>query len=201
MSGAFPTTVALADMTITSLEPTQVSVTHSLKRQVRRRGGQRWGLRGSYAPLTRAQAAELFAFSVKQRGQFETFTIVPPTVSTPMGVATGTPLINGAHVAGDTTIATDGWTNSTADILKAGDYIKFAGHDKVYMVTADAISSSSGGAVTVSIHPALMSALANNEGITVSNVPFTVAFASDQQDVSEAASGTFGFSISLVEVA
>jgi len=199
MSGAYPTTVALADMTITSLEPTQVSVSHSLKRQVRTRGGQRWAIRGSYAPLTRVQAAELFAFSVKQKGQFETFTIVPPTVSTPMGVATGTPLVNGAHVAGDTTIATDGWTTSTTDILKAGDFLKFAGHDKVYMLTADA-TSSGGGAVTVSIHPALMSALANNEGITVSSVPFTVAFASDQQDVSEAASGTFGFSISLVEV-
>mgnify|MGYP003633260599 CR=1 FL=1 len=199
MSGAFPTTVALASMTITSVEPTSVSATHSLKRQVRSRGGQRWGLRGSYAPLTRGQAAELFAFSVKQKGQFETFTIVPPTVSTPMGVATGTPLVNGAHVAGDTTIATDGWTVSTTGIMKAGDYIKF-GHDKVYMVVADA-ASSSGGVSTLTIHPALMSALANDESITVSNVPFTVAFASDQQDVSEAASGTFGFSVSLVEVA
>jgi hypothetical protein len=199
MSGAFPTTVALADMTITSVEPTAVSATHSLKRQVRRRGAQRWALRGSYAPLTRAQAAELFAFSVGQKGQFETFTIVPPTVSTPMGVATGTPLVNGAHVAGDTTIAVNGWTSSTTGILKAGDYIKF-GHDKVYMLIADA-SSDGAGAATLSIHPALMTALGDNETVTVSNVPFTVAFAGDQQDVSEAASGTFGFSISLVEVA
>jgi hypothetical protein len=191
--------VALASMTITSLEPTSVSSTHSLKRQVRSRGGQRWGLRGSYAPLTRAHAAELFAFSVKQKGQFETFTIVPPTVSTPMGVATGSPLVVGAHVAGVTAISTDGWTNSTADIMKVGDYIKF-GHDKVYMVVADS-TSDAGGTTTLTIHPALMSALANDESITVSSVPFTVAFASDQQDVSEAASGTFGFSISLVEVA
>ena len=199
MSGAFPTTVALASMTITSVEPTSVSATHSLKRQVRSRGGQRWGLRGSYAPLTRAEAAELFAFSVKQKGQFETFTIVPPTVSTPMGVATGTPQAYGAHVAGDTTITTDGWTISTTGIMKAGDYIKF-GHDKVYMVVADAVSNT-GGVATLTIHPALMSALVDHESATVSNVPFTVAFASDQQDVSEAASGTFGFSISLVEVA
>jgi len=199
MSGAFPTTVALASMTITSVEPTSVSATHSLKRQVRSRGGQRWGLRGSYAPLTRAQAAELFAFSVKQKGQFETFTIVPPTVETPMGVATGTPLVDGVHAAGDTTIVTNGWTTSTTDIMKVGDYLKF-GHDKVYMVVSNATSSST-GATTLTIHPALMTALANDEVITVSSVPFTVAFASDQQDISEAASGTFGFSISLVEVA
>ena len=199
MSGAFPTTVALASMTITSVEPTSVSSSHSLKRQVRSRGGQRWGLRGSYAPLTRGQAAELFAFSVKQKGQFETFSIVPPTVSTPMGVATGTPLVKRAHAAGDTTITTNGWTVSTTEIMKAGDYIKF-GHDKVYMVVADSTSDAA-GATTLTIHPALMSALANYETITVSMVPFTVAFASDQQDVSAAASGTFGFSISLVEVA
>lgn len=199
MSGVFPTTVALASMTITSVEPTLVSATHSLKRQVRSRGGQRWGLRGSYAPLTRAQAAELFAFSVKQGGQFETFTIIPPTVSTPMGAATGSPMVNGAHAAGDSTIVTNGWTSSITDIMKVGDYLKFA-HDKVYMVVADSTSGST-GAATLTIHPALMAALSNDEPIIVENVPFTVAFASDQQDVSEAASGTFGFSVSLVEVA
>ena len=108
-------------------------------------------------------------------------------------------MVNGVHAAGDTTIVTNGWTNSITDIMKVGDYLKFA-HDKVYMVVADSTSGST-GAATLTIHPALMAALSNDEPIIVENVPFTVAFASDQQDVSEAASGTFGFSISLVEVA
>ncbi len=110
----FPTTVALADMTITSMEPTQVSITHSLKRQVRSRGGQRWAIKGSYAPLDREQAAELYAFGVAQRGQYQTFTIVPPTVSAPLGSANGTPLVDGVHSAGATSISVDGWSASRA---------------------------------------------------------------------------------------
>jgi hypothetical protein len=54
-----------------------------------------------------------------------------------VGVATGTPLVNGANqnvtyanAVGSNwsqTIITDGWTNSTANILRAGDVITFAG--------------------------------------------------------------------------
>jgi len=194
----FPTTVALADMTITSMEPTQVSITHSLKRQVRSRGGQRWAIKGSYAPLDRTQAAELYAFGVAQRGQYQTFTIVPPTVSAPLGSANGTPLVDGVHSAGATSISVDGWSASQTAALKPGDYIKFT-HDKVYMVTST-VASNSAGDSTVDIHPALTTALANNDAVTVHNVPFTVAFASDQRDLSAVAMGTFGYEISLVEV-
>ena len=38
----YPTTLEASRITITSISPTLVSLTHSLKRQVRRRGGQRW---------------------------------------------------------------------------------------------------------------------------------------------------------------
>ena len=194
----FPTTVALADMTITSLEPTQVSTTHSLKRQVRSRGGQRWAIRGNYAPLDRTQAAELYAFGVAQRGQFGTFTIVPPAISTPLGSANGTPLVTGNHSAGETAIDVDGWTANQSSALKPGDYIKFT-HDKVYLVT-NTVASNYAGVSIVNIHPALTTALANNDAVTVHNVPFTVAFASDQRDLSAVAAGTFGYEISLVEV-
>jgi hypothetical protein len=76
MSGSYPTTPVPKSITITGISPALVSVTHSLRRQVRSRGGQRWKIEADYAPLTRAAFAPLFAFANAQRGQYETFTYV-----------------------------------------------------------------------------------------------------------------------------
>ena len=54
-------------------------------------------------------------------------------------------------MAGDSTITVDGLTGS----LKAGDFIKFASHDKVYSVVDD-------GSTSLVIEPVLQAAIANN---------------------------------------
>ncbi|MDY7002151.1 MAG: hypothetical protein SVS15_10280, partial [Thermodesulfobacteriota bacterium] len=137
MSGTFPTSPALAGLKITSNTPTFVSTAHSLKRQVRSRGGHRWLIEGEYPPMTRDEFAPVYAFAVAQRGQYETFTFVLPGLKTPQGSIPGTPVVDGADQTGRS-IDTKGWTASQSGILKAGDYIKFNGHAKVYMVTQDA---------------------------------------------------------------
>ena len=53
MSGTFPTSPAASSVNIMSIEPTLVSVTQNLKRQVRRRGGQRWLIEVQFPPMTR----------------------------------------------------------------------------------------------------------------------------------------------------
>ena len=64
--------------------------------------------------------------------------------------------------------------------FKAGDFIKFASHNKVYMVVSDVTSSSN--AATVTIEPPLTTALADNSVITYDNVPFTVHLTNDVQE-------------------
>ena len=198
MSGTFPTSPVPADIKVSSFTPTLVSQTQSLKRQVRRRGGQRWAFEVNFPPMTRAEFAPIYAFCLAQRGQYETFTFVPPVVSDPQGTATGTPLANGAHSAGDNTIVTDGWSNSIT-ALKAGDFLKFSGHNKVYMVTADATSDGSGNS-TLTVEPPLLAAVADNEAITVSDVPFTVALTTDTQEYSAGPPNVYEFNLSLIEV-
>jgi hypothetical protein len=198
MSGTFPTSPVPADIKVSSFTPTLVSQTQSLKRQVRRRGGQRWSFDVNFPPMTRSEFAPVYAFCIAQRGQYETFTFVPPVVSVPQGTATGTPLVNTAHTVGDTTIATDGWTTST-QILKAGDFIKFANHSKVYMVVSDC-SSDGTGAATLVIEPPLMAALSDNEAITANDVPFRVALTTDAQEYSAGPPNLYEFSIGLIEV-
>jgi len=95
-----------------------------------------------------------------------------------VGVATGTPLVNGAdqNVTYDTakdtwtqSLVTDGWTNSTTGILLAGDVFTIAGVFMVnpktrattgilqqFTVIADADSGASTGPATLTISPPII---------------------------------------------
>lgn len=95
-----------------------------------------------------------------------------------VGVATGTPLVNGASqnttyaLAKNTwsqTLETDGWTNSTTGILKAGDTFTIAGVNSVhpgtkdstgrlqtFTVLADADSGASTGPADLTISPPII---------------------------------------------
>jgi hypothetical protein len=115
-----------------------------------------------------------------------------------VGVATGTPLVNGGsqnvtYAASKATwtqsLVTDGWTNSTTGILKAGDIITIANVFAVnpidgatlpflrqFTVTADANSGASTGPATLTISPPIITsgayktcsaAPADNAAITV----------------------------------
>lgn len=169
---------------ITSWSPTLLSRAHSLKTQRRKRGGgvQRWRLSFGYGTMERDTYADLWAFLNSQAGQYGTLTLTLPTGIFPRGTWGGTPLVNGAHSAGATSITTDGHTISITGAGKRGDFVKFGGHSKVYQLTADFNSNGSGQA-TMAIFPALLAALADNDTITVSSVPFTCILASDMQDL------------------
>jgi hypothetical protein len=191
MSGSFPTTPKPSSIKITGINPTLVSLTHSLKRQARNRGGQRWTIDASYPPLNRTDFAPVWAFAQSQQGQYGTFTYIPEVYGNTSGSATGTLLVNNAsgYSAGDSSITVDGLTGT----LKAGDFIKFSGHDKVYMLTADATT-------TLTIEPVLTNALVDDEAVTYNSVPFTMAFANDKQEMSATEKGFVTYGIKLIEV-
>jgi len=199
MSGTFPTSPAPSSVEIQSIEPNLVSVAQNLQRQVRTRGGQRWVLKVSYAPLTRAEFAPIYAFAMAQRGQFETFTFTPPVISVSQGITSQNPVVNGALALGVSSASIDGLSASTNGIIKAGDFFKFSGHNKVYMATAD-MNSASNSTATLAFAPNLLNAVADNETITFASVPFVCSFVSDITTFSTNTSATFSLSFELVEI-
>ena len=197
MSGTFPTSPAFQSLAVSSFQSTFVSRSISGRRQARQIGGQYWIMRASFPPMTRAQFAPIHAFVMAQRGRYESFTLTPPVISTGLGSPAGTPLVNGADQTGRS-VVTDGWNNAIT-IFKAGDYLKFANHDKVYTVSAD-VSSSGAGAATIAIEPALITSPANDSAITYSSVPFTVALRSGVQEFVTGTTGLFQYEIDFEEV-
>ena len=176
-----PTTVGIAKYTLLPENTNIYSTEASNGRGFRRNGGGHiWNLSVYWPELTRDERAELMNFFNKQRGIFDSFQVGFPDDKTARGVATGTPLVNGAHAAGLTAIVTDGWTVSQTGILKEDDLKTFAGQNKLYRCSADANSDASGNA-TINIEPPLYKALTNNEVIDVTDAKLTVTLISEPE--------------------
>ena len=182
MAGAFPISSAgFSTLGIRSIQNTIISKSQSGKKLARQIDGQRFAFTAQIITGKRSDIyGELMAFIIKQRSQKENVTIIPPEIEDARGVETGTLAVNGSHTVGDTTIAIDGFAADSANRLRSGDFIKFNGHTKVYMVVADVTSSS--GAATVTIEPPLTTALSDDETVSYDNVPFTVHLTNDVQE-------------------
>ena len=182
MSGAFPISNAkFGTFGIKSIQNTIISKTVSGKKLARQIDNQRFAFTVQIVTAKRSDVyGELMAFIMKQRSGKENFTIIPPEIEDARGNETNTVLVNGSHAVGDTTIAMDGHHNDNPHAFKAGDFIKFASHSKVYMVVADVQASSN--ASTVTIEPPLIATVADDSVVTYDNVPFTVYLTNDIQE-------------------
>jgi hypothetical protein len=199
MSGTFPSSPAPRDVAISSNQNTIVTTTASGRRQARQIDGQKFRLRIRFPVMTRAEFAPINAFIMKQRSQMESFQYVPPTIDDSLGVASGVISVNGSVSAGATSCSIDGMANSTSGIFKAGDYFRFTGQNKVYMVVAD-VNSNGSGAGTLTFEPPLRANVSDNTVLIYSNVDFTVGLTGDIQEFTIGTENYFQYEVDLIEV-
>lgn len=139
------------------------------EQQVQVHQGQWWEAIVELPRMTRAQGQAWIAFLVQLNGLEGTFLLTPPGQGTPLGVATGTPQVNGGSQTGNT-LATKGWTTGVTDIMKAGDYFQLGSGSsaKLHMNLTDQDSDGSGNA-TLDIWPNLRSSPNDSDTIVVSD--------------------------------
>jgi hypothetical protein len=135
------------------------------QQQVYRHQGMAWRAEITLPIMDRATADPWRAFLLALGGRFGTFTMGDPSAPAPRGVGTGAPLVNGAAQTGQSLI-TDGWTISTANILRAGDYVQLGSY--LYLNIND-VSSNASGQATLDIWPRLRASPADNAAIVVNN--------------------------------
>ena len=193
MSGTYPTTPEFSSIGFSSEQKTITSTTDSGKMFAVQIDGQRFKFSASYPPMNRSEFSPVIAFVMKQRSQKETFQIALPDLKNAKGDVSGTVLVNGSHSAGDTTIDVDGMTGT----LKAGDFVKFVGDTKVYMVVSDATAVA--GAATLTIEPPLRSALSNDNSVTYDGVEFTVRLTNDIQQFNTGDLDLYRFEVDFIE--
>ena len=203
MSGTFPLQAGFTTTNFSSQTTSRVTVSVSGKTQRIKTGQQFFTFKLKSPKMTRLQVDADFSFIAAQDGQVESFTIVPPVISSTKGTASGTVTVVNATssapvlslAAGSKNVGVSGGSGT----LKKGDLIKFSNHDKVYMLTEDA--NLDGSTVDqLSFYPPLTTALTGGgQTITYNSVPFKVYLNSDTATFSTSADGLHQYEISVNE--
>lgn len=130
--------------------------------------GQQWQWDVSLPPMERAVAEAWVTLQLRCDGPATQFLYGPPQLLSARGIATGTPVIDGAGQIRAKTITTRGWTPSTANILRDGDYIQIGSDEtaRLHRVLGDVTSDVSGDA-TLEIWPVPTRDLVDGESIIV----------------------------------
>lgn len=115
--------------------------------------------------MSRADAEAWTCFLLKLNGPYGTFLLGDPSAKTPQGSPSGSPQVDGDNPAGKI-LPTKGWTPSTSNLLKAGDYIQIENH--LYKNLTDVTSDGSGNA-NLDIWPRLKDGYADGTSIVTSN--------------------------------
>lgn len=162
--------------------------------------GEMWQIDGQLPPMARANAEKWITFLTALRGASGTFYLGDPAGKTPQGVATGTPLVNGANAAGSKVLNTKGWTTGVTGILKAGDYLQIGTGtaQRLYKVLNDA-NSDGGGLATLDIFPRLREALADGAAITTSNCKGVFRLATNTREWSISVAKIYGLQFKAIE--
>ena len=203
MSGTFPLQAGFRTTNFSSQTTSRVTVSVSGKTQRIKTGQQFFTFKLKSPKMTRLQVDADFSFIAAQDGQVESFTIVPPVISSSKGTASGTVTVVNATssapvlslAAGSKNVGVSGGSGT----LKKGDLIKFSNHDKVYMLTEDA--NLDGSTVDqISFYPPLTTALTGGgQTITYNSVPFKVYLNSDTATFSTSTDGLHQYEISVNE--
>lgn len=203
MAGTFTVSAGYKTVDFQSNTNTRVTTSVSGVTQRVQTGGQSFSFKLKSPALTRAQAMADYSFFMSQLGQAESFTVIPPVISSSRGTASGTiTVVNTSSTtptlslaAGSKTIPVSGGSGT----LLKGDLVKFSNHNKVYMVTEDC--NLDGSSVDqLNISPGLTTALTGGgQTITYDNVPFTVYLDTDVVKYITQADGTFVYEVVLNE--
>ncbi|MCQ4575424.1 MAG: hypothetical protein NOU37_09300 [Candidatus Brocadiales bacterium] len=145
--------------------------------------GARWMVTYQYPSMERADAAAVIAFLRNLRGSAGRFYGGDPSAATPLG-AGGSPWVDGEGQTG-IKLNTKNWTPSTADVLKAGDFIAWDTPTRwreLHQVTAD-VSSDAAGKATIEITPQIREASVDS-AVLILNAPTCVMMLLDDEQAA-----------------
>lgn len=169
------------------------------QQQVYKHQGQWWEMEVTMPPMKRDEAEQVAAFLLKMNGRYGTFLLGDKANTAPRGVGTGTPLVNGASQTGDA-LLTDGWTTSTAGILKAGDWIQLGSGatTRLYKVLDDVDSDESGNAY-LNIWPKLRQAPDDDDPIVVNSPVGQWRLSANETNFSIDEASIYGITFACIE--
>lgn len=204
---SFPLTAGFRTLDFTSNTATRQTTSLSGVTQRVRLGQHFWTMTLKSPPMSRADFMADYSFIVAQEGQFNAFTIVPPTLGSTRGTMTGTVTVSDATSttplldpsAGSKTVGITDDGSTASGTLKKGDLIKFSNHDKVYMLTEDLELNGDSAVKQMSFFPELRETVTSSTTVTFNDVPLTVFLTTDTAKFTQRTDGLYTYELSLKE--
>jgi hypothetical protein len=198
---SLPITSSPASIVITAAAINSISISpYTYQQQTQVYPGQWFEASISLPSMKRDSAEYWIAFLLSLNGKQGTFLLGDPSGSIPRGVATGTPVLSGAHSSATGTLTTTGWTISTTGIMKAGDYIQLGttSASRMHKLLADANSDGSGNA-TLYIWPNTRIAYASSTAIAVTSCKSVFRLSNNKSQWSITEAQIYGIDFTAIE--
>jgi hypothetical protein len=196
----FPTSMGFEAVNFQINTPSQCTETMSGKMRRINMGVSYYTWEVKFPNLLPLDAGTVNGFVAQAFGPQFSFEIILPELSFTKAPeqTTTTPRSSASRAIGATSVPL---TNCGAlkNVLAAGDFVKFANHSKVYMVTAPCVSNSSGNATLFFSCP-LVQAIPLSTNLTITSVPFTAILTEDAQKFDVGFGGITQMTLSMREV-
>lgn len=196
-----------ASVTLTSKAPIMKTRTNSGRMVARALKFHQWNISISYNPMTRTEFEPVYNFLINRRGSLKPFFVSLPQYRNPQDSnMAGTIKVDGAAIAGATSMKIDGFTagNPTPGDLFTITDPSDSNHKKTYRVTQVETNTHYNSAQPATaeriIHfmPGLQKATFDNADLVFTN-PLIRVIATDVQEYSLNKEGLYSFSLKLEE--
>ena len=171
----------VSQASIVSNDPVRVNTAISGRESRSQISSQYWTITVTLKTLSEAETRTVMALIATAKTGLNTFSYTPAFATNASTFSATIVAVNTTAVAATSMTVRSGTNPSGQNPIKAGEFFKFASHNKVYMATSDLTLTLSGANYdgTLSFYPALQASVASNEVLTYTSVPFTVRLASD----------------------
>jgi len=196
----FPTSMGFEAVNFQINTPSQSTETMSGKMRRINMGVSYYTWEVKFPNLLPLDAGTVNGFVAQAFGPQFSFEIILPELSFTKAPeqTTTVPRSSASRAIGATSVPLTN-CGATKNVLAAGDFVKFANHSKVYMVTAPCVSDSSGNATLFFSCP-LVQAIPLSTDLTITSVPFTAILTEDAQKFDVGYGGITQMSLSMREV-
>ena len=196
-----------AAISLTSNAPIMKTRTNSGRMVARAIKSHQWDISISYNPMTRTEFEPVYNFLLNRRGSLKPFFVSLPQYRNPQdSTMAGTIKVDGAAIAGATSMKIDGFTAgnpSPGDLFTITD-TSDSNHKKTYRITQvetnthyNSVQPATGERI-IHFIPGLQKATFDNADLVFTN-PLIRVIATDVQEYSLNKEGLYSFSLKLEE--
>lgn len=175
---AFPS-ITPQSVAMMPMSPTRVTKTLNGITQTQATGGDRFQMSVTFTGLDQAEVRQIKSHIISQGGPLQAFEFtLPDYVGDSTGAYASTITLSSSVSAGATSCSVTS-TGSTFPSLKAGDLIRFVGHEKLYTLSQDVSSPGT----TLNFYPAARKSVSNGTNVTHKSLTVYVRYVGEMQQI------------------